>query len=222
MSRCFNPPLKEQFRKAEQRCQQPKAALNRFPFGGTRNRRFEAGVVALSRSIVGRFDHFLLNRVYQPISDWTWQYSGKTRFFLAWLCFGISFVSLSLDIYASLMRGGLPAFGAIIASPLLILILTYLWAASASMHRQSSATFGFRPFDRFIRSVTMISACFFAVLSAVLYFRSGGLVMAKQGWFYVLYGFACSSALYFVEAKPPSAKLAWEEAPESGQHRSAS
>ena len=171
---------------------------------------------------MGRLDHFLLNRVYQPITDVTWRYSGKTRFFLAWVCFGISFVSLSLDIYAALMRGGSSAFGAIFAIPLQILILTYLWGASVSMHRQLPCAFGFEPFDRFIRTLTMFSASFFAVLGAFAYFQTGSLMIAKLAAFYVLYGFSCSSALYFAVAKPPSAKLAWDKVPESGHHQSAS
>jgi hypothetical protein len=172
--------------------------------------------------MIDRLDCFLLNRIYQPITDWTWRYSGKTRFFLAWLCFGISFVSLSLDIYAALMRGGASAFGAIFASPLLILILTYLWDASVSMHRQRSGALGFEPFDRFIRTVTMFSAAFFALLAGIAYFKTGSLVPAKQTALSILYGFACSSALYFVVAKPPSAKLAWDKAPDSGRRQSAS
>ena len=166
-----------------------------------------------------RLDHFLLNRIYQPITDWTWRHSGKTRFFLAWVCFGISFLSLSLDIYGALTRGGSAAFGAIFGGPVLILILTYLWGASVSMQRQSAAAFGVAPFDRFMRIVTLFSACFFAVLGAVAYFKTGTLAIAKQTGFYVLYGFTCASALYFVVAKPPSAKLAWEAAGASRHHR---
>jgi hypothetical protein len=172
----------------------------------------------VSHRMIDRLDAFLLKRFYQPITDLTWRYSGKTRFFLAWLCFGISFVSLSLDIYAALMRGGSFAFGAIFASPLLILILAYLWDASVSMHRQSSWALGFGAFDRFIRTVAMFSALFFGLLSALLYFRTGMLGIAKQNGLYILYAFACASALYFVEAKPPSVQLTWDEAPESRRH----
>jgi hypothetical protein len=87
------------------------------------------------------------------------------------------------------------------------------------MHRPSGWALGFGAFDRFIRSMTMFSAVFFAALSVILCFRTGTLGIAKQNALYIAYAFACSSALYFVEAKPPSAKLAWEDAAESRHHR---
>jgi len=172
----------------------------------------------LSSRTWDRLDHYLLDRLYQPITDLTWRHWGKTRFFLAWLCFGISLVSLSLDIYTALMRGGAFSFGAVFGSPVLILILTYLCGASASMHNQSDWALRFSAFDRFIRSLTMFSALFFAALSALACLRMGTMGIAKQNAFYIVYGFACSSALYFVEAKPPSARLAWEDATQSRHH----
>jgi hypothetical protein len=86
------------------------------------------------------------------------------------------------------------------------------------MDRQASWLLGFGAFDRFIRTVAMFSAVFFGLVSVLVFFKTGTLGIAKQNALYILYGFACSSALYFVEAKPPSAKLAWEDAAESRQH----
>jgi len=168
--------------------------------------------------MIGRLDGFFLNCFYQPIADFVWRYSGKTRFFLAWLCFGTSFVGLSLDIYTGLTRGGSFSFAAIFASPLLILILTYLWEASASKNQQASWLPGFDAFDRFIRSVTMYSAIFLCLLSVIVFFKTGTLGMASQNGLYILYALACASALYFVEAKPPSARLAWDKAQEPRGH----
>jgi len=160
---------------------------------------------------IGRFDLFLLNRVYQPVADLTWRYSGKTRFFLAWLCFGISFVALCLDLYITLSKGGPFGLGAVFGSPLPILILLYLWGASASIDRHTPWILGFDAFDRFIRIMTMFSALFFVLVDIFFYLKMGTLDLTKQTFLYVLYAFACSSALYFVEAKPPSVELMWDE-----------
>jgi hypothetical protein len=153
-----------------------------------------------------RLDHFWLNRVYQPVADLTWRYSGKTRFFLAWLCFGISFVSFCLDLSIDLAKGAPFALGALFASPLLLLILIYLREASASLERQAPWPLGFDSFDRFIRTVTMLSALLFALADIWGYLEAGSLGLARHTFLYVLYAFTCASGLYFVQAKPPSAE----------------
>jgi hypothetical protein len=165
--------------------------------------------------MIDRLDLFLLKNVYQPIADLTWRYSGKTRFFLAWLCFGISFVALCLDLYTTLAKGGPFGLGAVFGSPLLILILLYLWGASACIDRHAPWSLGFDSFDRFIRTVTMFSALFFVLVDIFGYFQMGTLGIARQTFLYVLYAFACSSGLYFIEAKPPSVELTWDEASKS-------
>lgn len=161
------------------------------------------------------FDLFLLNRVYQPIADLIWRFSGKTRFFLAWVCFGISFVGLCLDLYATLARGGPFSMAAVLGIPIMSLILMYLRRASASIEREAPWTPGLDWIDRFIRTVTMSSVLFFVFVDVVAYLEAGTLGLAKQTLAYVLYAFACSSALYFVEAKPPSVELTRDGASKS-------
>ena len=170
-----------------------------------RARVFHSWARSFAGCVMSRVDRLLLNHVYQPIADLTWRYSGKTRFFLAWICFGVAFVGLCLDLYATLAKGGPFIAGAVLGIPIMSLILSYLRRASGSIDREAAWT-GFDGVDRFIRGVTMSSALFFVFVDIVAYLTQGTLDMTKQTFPYVLYAFACSSALYFVEAKPPSAE----------------
>src|SRR5262252_7765034 len=78
-----------------------------------------------SSRMTKRLDLLLLNRVYQPIADLIWRYSGKSRFFVAWVCFGTSFVAMCLDLYSVISKGGPSGFAAVFGSPLPILLLMY-------------------------------------------------------------------------------------------------
>src|SRR6185295_3174329 len=102
-----------------------------------------------------RLDLLLLNHVYQPIADLIWRYSGKSRLSVAGLCFETSFLALCLDLYSVISKGGASGLAAVFGSPLPILLLVYLSAASASMDRHRPWNMEFDSLDRFIRTVTM-------------------------------------------------------------------
>ena len=155
-----------------------------------------------------RLDRILLKYVYQPTADWVWRYTGKNRFFVAWICFGVSFVSSCLDVYAALMRGASPYLAALLGGPFLLVLLTYLSEASDRISPQSrSRSTSNQPldqFDRFIRRITISSALGFTLLSAVCYLATGSLAIVKHDFLCIIYSFGCASALYLLEVKPPA------------------
>ena len=166
-------------------------------------------------------DVFLLRWVYQPITNTVWRYFGKSRFFLAWFCFGISFVSLCLDVYINLRRPNASAVSAVFAGPLVILLLWYVCRTSAYANGQTSRPKRIDTFDRVIRTVTILSALAFLALDIVVLLAAPHADAANQTFAYVVYALACSSALYFLEAKPPSAELTWAKTLGDGRRVSA-
>src|SRR5262245_43663977 len=170
-----------------------------------------------SSRMTKRLDLLLLNRVYQPLADLIWRYSGKSRFFVAWLCFGTSFVAVCLDLYSVSSKGGPSGLAAVFGSPLPILLLMYLSTASANMDRHSHGNMELDSLDRFIRAVTMLSVFLFVFIDIVSFLETGSSAVARQTLFCVVYSFTCSSALYFIEAKPPSAALTWNQTSDSGR-----
>jgi hypothetical protein len=158
----------------------------------------------LPQSVAQSVDRFLLKTVYQPISESIWRHLGKNRLFLAWLCFGISFVSLALDVYAGLTNTGQRLSPILFGAPLLLLLATYVCAASAGGERHGPWLYGVSAMDRVIRTVTLLSGLCFAVAGALLCLRTGITKAAAQNGIYVLYALMCASGLYFVETKPPA------------------
>jgi hypothetical protein len=158
----------------------------------------------LPQPIVHCIDGFLLKRVYQPISESIWRHFGKNRLFVAWLCFGISLVSLSLDVYAGLTSTGQVSLSVLFGAPLLLLLAMYVWEASAGVEKHGPWRRGLSVPDRIIRTVTLVSGLCFTVLGVSLCLRTGVTKAAAQNALYVVYALTCASGLYFVETKPPA------------------